>query len=160
MKNKNIVRIIFWVVFLSGAVYALYYMYDRNMSTIGISKKIDLLIPKLSHPNAKVASDAWWELRELYYTKWAAFHQLLTHTADPEPINFLIERDTRPVPGQAAVMDFVANGKAIFYKTDTIYCRTRGEAILAFVYNERKSKVEFAGDWNAWWQAARKDYGK
>lgn len=154
-RGKNAARVVFWVLFIPAAAAAGYYFWQR-----GIPQRIDRDLKNLTHGNARIASQAWWDLRELYFTKWAAVDILIEHTGDPEPIHFLIEMDKRPVPGKAALDDFVTNGRPIFYKADRVYCRTVGEAIMAFMYNERKWRTDYNGDWQEWWQANKGYYGK
>lgn len=155
MNWKKIARIVFWLTFIPAAIVTGIYSYYR-----GMSQRVDLYIERMAHPNAKVASEAWINLRELYMTSWDAYGLVLEHINDDTPISFLIEIEKMPVPGKPAQDNFWANGKPIYYKADTVYCRTIGEAILAFVHNEPKWKTPYDGDWNAWWENNKGYYGK
>lgn len=53
---------------------------------------------------------------------------------------------------------FFARNKPIYYKTERVYVRTVGEALMAITYREKKWTVDFQGDWQAWWQANGKYY--
>ena len=56
-------------------------------------------------------------------------------------------------------------GHPSYYKAERVYCRTLGEAIRAFLYNERdvrgapRWRRDYEGDWDAWWLANRGFYG-
>ena len=65
-KAKTYTRIIFWSLFIPAAIIAGWYFWQR-----GIIQQIDRNLKLMQHPNAKVASQAWWDLRQLYYTKTA-----------------------------------------------------------------------------------------
>jgi len=155
-KKMPFFRVLFWVIFLSAAGYGAWYAKNETLPC-----KVNRYLKLMQHPNANVASDSWWGLRELYFTKWHAFRQILEHTHDPQPISFLVEKGKVPVPGEEVRWDFlVERGRPIYYKSETIYCRTVGEAILAFVYNERRWKSDYFGDWGAWWEVNKEFYGQ
>ncbi len=120
--------------------------------------QLEIAFWKLRHPNAKVATEGWLEVHQLYRTKWAAVEPVLARAEDEDPISFLVEREKFPVPGKAAREGFWVKGKPYYHKTDRIYCRTVGDAIRAIFYNETDTygkprwKKDFFGDWDAWWQ--------
>ena len=109
-------------------------------------------LKQMQHPNAIVASEAWSELSHLFFTDWAAYYLLLDEVSSQAPISFLLEKQ-RPEGLEREL--FSASGKPIYYKSDGIYCRTLGEAILAILHNDPKHDTPFEGDWRAWWQKHR-----
>lgn len=145
-------RIVFWSLFLPAALITGIYFYE-----MWIPQRVNRYLRRLQHPNAKVASEAWLKLNDLYFTKWEAYNLILPHARDQAPINFLIERE--PGPGADAKMIFTVHDRAIYYHTDQVYCRTVGDAILGFVYNEGKWRKDFEGDWDGWWTQNRGYYG-
>jgi hypothetical protein len=126
--------------------------------------RVEIALWKMRHPHARVASEGFSELQNLYYTKWAAVDPVLAHTEDPHRISFLVERNVE-LPGIRPLQGFGVQGRPWYYKTDRVYCRTLGEAIRAFLYNERdvrgapRWRRDYEGDWDAWWIANRGFYG-
>ncbi len=59
---------------------------------------------------------------------------------------------------QPALEAFFAEAKPIYYRSERIYCRTVGEALMAMMYREGKWKVDYRDDWNAWWELNRTYY--
>ena len=149
------VRIVFWSLFLPAAIVA-GVLFWRH----GALQRANRCLHLLTHPNAAVAGQAWWDLRELYFTKWAVYEFCLQHVGDKEEIGFLVEREKGAGRGGPEQSDFTVKGHPIYYRTDRVYCRTVGEAILAIVHSERKWKTDFEGDWPAWWEQNRGFYGK
>ena len=152
-------RAIFWVVFLMAAGIALAYIWRdkdplRNhpyLLPVWVRHNVRLL----AHPHPAVAYEAWLELSNLYFTKWMAFQMFPKEVANTAPISFLIERQSFPGGGEGhpAMEGFFAHKKPIFYRTERVYCRTVGEAIMAIMYREKKWNVDYQGNWQAWWGA-------
>ena len=157
-------RVAFWVVFLLLATGAFAYTWRTNdplrnnpyLAPLWV--KYNLRLVAHSHP--AVAHDAWLTLWNLYFTKWAVFETFPKHLVNTQPISFLIERQSLPGAGEnaPAMEGFFARNKPIYYKTDRVYCRTVGEAIMAIMYREKKWSVDYQGDWPAWWQANGQHY--
>ena len=157
-------RAAFWVVFLLVAGATFVYVWRardpfRNHPYL-LPLWVKYNVRLMAHPHPAVAHTAWLELWNLYFTKWAVVEAFPAHLGNQAPISFLIERQSFPAGGEnaPAMEGFLARNKPIYYKTERIYCRTVGEALLAIVYREQKWTVDYQGDWQAWWQANRKHY--
>jgi hypothetical protein len=146
---------------LFGALAGVAGYYGWNLPQV----RVERALRGVRHPNARVASEAWLELQQLYYTQWAAVEPLLAHARDPEPISFLVEAESIPVPGKAARQGFSVHGKPWYHKTDALHCLTVGDAVRAILYAELdgrgkpKWRTEYTGDWEAWWAENRGYYG-
>jgi hypothetical protein len=157
-------RVGFWVVFLLVAAAAFTYIWRARdplrqnpyLLTLWVKYNVRLV----AHPHPAVAHEAWLELWNLYFTKWMAYQMFPEHLANAAPISFLIERQSFPPGGSnaPAMEGFFAHNKPIYYKTDRVYCRTVGEALMAIMYQEKKWTVDYQGDWQAWWQANGRYY--
>ncbi len=114
----------------------------------------------MAHPHPEVAHQAWLEVWNLYFTKWAVFDTIPQHLANTQPISFLIERESFPQGGSntPAMEGYFARNKPVYYKTDGVCCRTVSEALMAIMHREKKWTVDYQGDWQAWWQANAKYY--
>jgi hypothetical protein len=127
--------------------------------------RVERALRGVRHPNAKVASEAWLDLHELYYTRWAAVEPIVAHALDEAPISFLVEAEKIPVPGQPARDGFSVRGKPWYHETDALHCATVGEAIRAILYQavdvhgNPRWRSAYAGDWDAWWAENRGYYG-
>lgn len=157
-------RVVFWVIFLMLATGAFVYLWKtkdplRNNPYL-LERWTRYNVELLAHPHPAVAYTAWMELWNLYFTKWAVYDTLPRHVADTRALSFLIEREQFPAAGDTtpAVNGFMAREKPYFYKTDRIYCRTVGEALLAIMYREKKWRTDYEGDWKAWWEANKRYY--
>ncbi len=157
-------RLSFWILFLGLCSGFLHYFWKK---TDPLHKNPSLTVfwtdhqlALLTHPNAKVASKAWFELNNLYFLSWTAYAKILTQLDNGTPIHFLVESVSVPVPGKPAVRGFTVNDRLIFYKTERIYCQTVGEALSAILYNERNWKTDWDGSWQSWWESNRKYYEK
>lgn len=156
-------RAVFWVVFLVVAAGIFVHQWRDKDPMRNNPMLIDLqaryYISMLSHPQPRVAQQAWLNVWNLFFTKWQVVHLLPGYAGDPTPINFLIERRAFPASGEQRAMNaFFAEDKPLFYRSDRVYCRNVGEALMAILYREGKWKVDYAGDWKAWWQANAKYY--
>jgi hypothetical protein len=126
--------------------------------------QVEIALWKMRHPHARVASEGFTELQSLYFTKWAAVDPVLAHAEDPHRISFLVERNVE-LPGTRPLLGFGVQGRPSYYKAERVYCRSLGEAIRAFLYNERdvrgapRWRRDYEGDWDAWWIANRGFYG-
>jgi hypothetical protein len=157
-------RKIFWAVFLLAAAAAFIYIWNakdplRNhpyLLPVWVKHNLRLM----AHPHPAVAHDAWQELSNLYFTKWTVYQMFPAEVGNAAPISFLIERQSFPGGGEnaPAMEAFFARNKPIYYKTDRVYCRTVGEALMAIMYREGKWAVDYQGDWQAWWQANGQNY--
>jgi hypothetical protein len=153
-------RLLFYVIVLAavGGVAGHFWYHS-------VPQQVERALRDIRHPNARVASAAWTDLRELYFTKWAAVEPVVTHAEDRDPISFLVESEPIPVPGKPARPGFWARGKPWYHKTDRVYCQTVGEAIRAFLYTEvdmngsPRWKRDYTGDWDQWWTTNRGYYG-
>lgn len=151
-------RLVFWPFFLIFAVSFGIFAWQR-----GMEQRCRRCIRLIGHPQADVAAQAWWDLRELYFTKWAAVNFLLPHLdlPDDRPISFLIEREKGASSAGPEEYGFTTRGRPVYYRTDKVWCRTVKEAILAFIYDERKWKVDLEeNDWQKWWDENRGYYGR
>jgi len=148
-------RLVFWPVFLALAVAFGVYAWRQ-----GVEQRCERCIRLLGHPQANIAAQAWWDLRELYYTKWAAYNFILDHLDDDRPISFLVEREIGASSAGPEALGFTTHSHPIYYRSDHVWCRTVREAMLAFIHDEGKGKVEFDGDWQKWWEENRGYYGK
>ena len=152
-------RAIFWVVFLLVAGGALVYVWRTKDPLRNHPYFLPLWVKHnvrlLAHPHPRVAEAAWLELWNLYFTKWTVYQMFPAEVANAARISFLIERQSFPKGGDnAPAMDgFFACSRPIYYKTEQVYCRTVGEAIMAIMYREKKWSADYEGDWQAWWQA-------
>jgi hypothetical protein len=162
---KKIIIYFFVIIFalvaiLIGVDYWSQKTYQRSpMGNLTASFRAEYYLSRISHPNAKVADDAYWKLNDLYFTKWQTYNLILESVEDSTPISFLIEKDSMAVPGKPSRTAYMPHRKPIFYKTDRIYCRTVGEALLTLAYREFLWKTDFEGNWQVWWQANRGYYG-
>ena len=157
-------RALFWVVFLLFAAGAFAYLWKTNdplrnnpyLAPFWFRYNVRLL----AHPHPSVAHDAWLELWNLYFMKWAAYEMFPEHLVNTAPISFLIERQSFPRGGDnaPAMNGFFARNKPIYYRTERVYCRTVGEALMAIMFREKKWTVDYEGDWQVWWQANGKHY--
>ena len=130
-------RALFWVVFLLFAAGVFAYLWKTNdplrnnpyLAPFWFRYNVRLL----AHPHPSVAHDAWLELWNLYFTKWAAYEMFPEHLVNTAPISFLIERQSFPRGGDnaPAMNGFFARNKPIYYRTGRVYCRTVGEALMA-----------------------------
>ena len=157
-------RAIFWVAFLLVAGAAFIYIWRtkdplRNHEYL-LPLWVKYNVQLLAHPHPAVAHGAWLELSNLYLTKWTVYQSFPVEVGNAAPISFLIERQSLPGAGEnaPAMEGFFARNKPIYYKTDRVYCRTVGEAIMAIMYREKKWSVDYQGDWPAWWQANGQHY--
>ncbi len=157
-------RAAFWVVFLVVAAGALVYIWRakdplRNHPVL-LPLWVNYNVRLMAHPHPSVAHDAWLEVWNLYFTKWAVFETFPKHLANTEPISFLIERESFPTggPNNPAMDGFFARNKPVYYRADRIYCRTVSEALMAIMYREKKWTEDYQGDWQTWWQANGKYY--
>lgn len=162
---KNLARVAFWLVFLaaSGAIFV--HQWKKNDPLLHHPVLLDLRtrynLLLLSHPHPEVASQAWITLWNLFHRKWQVYHALPAHFADATPIHFLIERQSFPrAPEQPAMEAFFAKAAPIYYRSERVYCRTVGEALMAILYREGKWKIDYRDDWNEWWVRNRTYYGK
>jgi len=156
MKGGNRARIIFWSLFLPAALAFGIYAWNK-----GIRQQCAHQMYLMAHPNAKVASKAWNDLNRLYMSEWKAYDYLVDHVDDPRPIHFLVEAGPAQYPyGHYNTRYFEVHDKPIFYKTNRVYCRTVGEAVLAMIYNEGKGRRDLEADWQTWWEANRGWYGR
>ena len=157
-------RWIFWVVFLSIAFWAGVFFWKKfdplRQYPFLIPYTTKFYLERITHPNAKVANEAYWQVNNLYFTKWAAYEIILDYVEDQRPINFLIERKLRKFSNRPEFWGFVASSKPIFYKTDQVYCKTLGEAIMSLAHREKNWKTDCQGNWQSWWQANRGYYGR
>jgi hypothetical protein len=157
-------RLAFWAVFLLLAAGTFAYLVAtrdplrQNPYLLPLWVKHNIRL--LSHPHPAVAHDAWLELWNLYFTRWAVYQQLPAEVGNAAPIAFLIERESFPAAGEhaPAMEGFFARRKPIYYKTERVYCRTVGEALMAIMYREKKWTEDYRGDWAAWWQANAAHY--
>ena len=157
-------RLLFWVVFLLVAAGAFVYIWRakdplRNhpyLLPLWVKHNVRLL----AHPHPAVANGAWVELWNLYFTKWTVYQMFPVEAVNPAPISFLIERQSFPSGGEnaPAMEGFFARDKPMYYKTEQVYCRTVGEALMAIMYREKKWTVDYQGDWKAWWEANGQNY--
>jgi len=154
-------RFVLWPVIIIAAVVAGVYFYMQ-----GVEQQVWWNVRKLGHRNADISYQAWMNLNDLYYTKWAAYDPILEAIGDTRPLNLLIERGDLPTANPAVTRQgFHAARKPIFFKTERVYCYTVGDAIAAIAYNETtksgkpKWRTDFAGDWRAWWTANKGYYG-
>jgi len=143
---------VFWPLFLAVALGFGWYAWNR-----GVEQRCRRYIELMGHPNANIAGQAWWDLRELYFTKWAAYSFILDHLDDDRPVSFLIEREPRPDNNQPM---FHTRNRPIYYRSDRVWCHTVSDAMMAFIYDERKWKSDFEGDWGEWWRQNQGYYGK
>ena len=157
-------RAMFWVVFLLLAAGAFIYVWRtkdplRNNPYL-LPLWVKYNVRMLAHPHPAVAQDAWLELWNLYFTKYMAYQMFPAEVANAAPISFLIERQSFPAGGKnaPAMEGFFARKKPFYFKTDRVYCRTVGEAIMAIMYREKTWDVDYQGNWQAWWQANGKYY--
>lgn len=135
-------RLVFWVVFLAVVGVLFVYTWRTNdplrnnpyLLPLWVRYQVRLL----GHPHPAVAHDAWATLWNLYYTKWQVYVE---------------RRPFRQVGDKPAVDGFFASARPIYYRTDRVYCRTVGEALMAIMYREKKWTVDYEGDWQAWWRA-------
>jgi hypothetical protein len=127
--------------------------------------RVERALRGVRHPNARVASEAWLELHELYFTKWAAVEPIVAHASDPDPISFLVEAEEIPVPGRPARDGFSVRGRPWYHRTDALHCTTVGDAIRAILYQavdmhgKPTWRTRYEGDWDAWWAENRGYYG-
>jgi len=156
-------RVVFWAVFLLLAAGAFAYAWKTNdplrnnpyLAPLWVRYNLRLL----AHSHPAVAHDAWLTLWNLYFTKWTVYEMFPNEVADATPISFLIERRPFPASGDKPAVDgFFALDRPIYYKSERVYCRTVGEALMAIMYREKKWVVDYEGDWQAWWQANQKYY--
>ena len=148
--SKRSLRRLFWPLFLSLAVGGGYYFWQQKPP-----QRVKALLSRLEHPNARVASEAWRKLNNLYYTEWTAFYLLFDEMqkSDSNPISFLIEKQRRVVNNVEQLrQSFSVNDRVIFYNTELVHCRTVGEALFAIAYNDPKIPNSDTSDWPAWWQ--------
>ncbi len=157
-------RAIFWAVFLLAAAAAFVHIWRTRDPLRNHEYLLPLWVQHnvrlLAHPHPAVGHDAWRELWKLYFTKWTVYQSVSAEVGNAAPISFLIERQSLPGAGENAppMEEFFARNKPIYYKTDRVYCRTVGEAIMAIMYREKKWSVDYQGDWQAWWQANAQHY--
>ena len=148
-------RLIFWPLFVVVALTFGLYAWNR-----GVEHRCQQYIKLMGHPQANISAQAWQDLRVLYFTKWAAVNYILDHLDDDRPISFLVEREKGVASANPDVLGFTTHNHPIYYRTDRVWCRTVRDSILAFMYDERKWKVDFNGDWQKWWDANRGYYGR
>jgi hypothetical protein len=156
-------RLAFWVVFLSvsGALFVHQWKTKDplNNHPVILEQWARHNIRLLAHPHPQVAADAWVTLWNLFHRKWQIYHLLPAHFSDTSPIHFLVDRRSFPATGgQTALEAFFAEPKPIYYRSERIYCRTVGEALMAMMYREGKWKIDYQDDWNAWWELNRTYY--
>ena len=156
-------RVAFWVVFLSlsGALFVHQWKTKDplNNHPVILDQWARHNIRLLSHPHPQVAAQAWVTLWNLFQRKWQVYHLLPAHFADASPIHFLIDRKPFPATAeQPALEAFFAEPKPIYYRSERVYCRTVGEALMAIMYREGKWRVDYQDDWSAWWELNRAYY--
>ena len=164
-RGVSAFRLVFWIVFLAAAGVAGRHFWIKNNplenNPLWIPVKVNYYLHQTGHPNARVATDAWLQVWNLYFTKWQAYHMILERIGDPRPISFLLERKRMPgMEGGPEVDAFFADGKPIYHKADRVYARTVGDALLALPYREHKWKSDVGEDWQAWWAENKICYGK
>ena len=146
----------FWVLvvvlLLSFAFYQWYF---------SVSQQVSRNIERLSHPHATVSGAAWEELQRLFYYEWDAFEEILNNLDNREPITFLIVLEEGKAEEEQAEAEseksvFKAWSKPLFFKADTVYCKTVREALLAIVHNDEKAQIPYSGNWESWWRENRK----
>jgi len=134
---------------------------------LSIPNQVERRVRELAHPNARVAAQAWHELNQLYYTRWAAVEPILAHAADETPVYFQIL--PQPAPDAALRRSYAPTGHAWFYRApdgvESRAVRSVGDALCALLYNARKDtgdpvwKHDYRGDWRSWWVANYGYYG-
>ena len=151
---KVLGRILFWPIFLAAIGMTAYYFWQKQPP-----QQFKYQFGRLAHPNAKIAGDAWQKISNLFFTDWAVFYSVLDETNNNAPISFLIEKSAQLNSDGTKRDIFVATKKPIFYKTEQVYCRTIGEALMAMAYNDPKVDEKFYGDWQTWWRKNRSKLG-
>lgn len=157
-------RKVFWAMFGAGACAALWAVWTKAdplrkhpwLAERYLAGKIEAM----KHSDPRVGAAAWGDVANAFGTSWASFQIVmrLAEQNDAAPVWFLVEKEKFPVPGEAAREGFWATSKAVFHKTDRVYCRTVGDAVRAIIYNERKWTQDWDGDWSAWWTAVKPAY--
>ena len=130
-----------------------------------VPQQVERALRGVRHANARVASEAWQELSNLYFTKWAAVEPIVAAATDAEPISFLLQPAHVPLGNSSEHRAFQTRGRPVWYRADRVYCRTVGDAIRAMLYGETdrsgrpRWKKDFTGDWDAWWHSNKGYYG-
>jgi hypothetical protein len=153
MKMMNTNRILVWIIILAIAGFVVFKLYSGM-----VEPKFEKYLDLIASEDVDEATQAWIELYNLYYTSWDAYDMIMTKMHDSRPIHVQIALQESPVPGKAAEWKFMATGKPIFYKSEGVICNTVGEALMAIIYNEKKWKSDFDGDWTSWWYSNRQYY--
>ena len=149
MATKRL-RIIVYVVIFGLLAGGGYYAWQQLPP-----QRVKTLLAELEHPNAMVASAAWRQLQHLYFTDWSAFYLVLDEMQSKTPISFLIEQSKPKNAESGDDIRFVVNDRALFYKTEQVFCKTIGEALMAIAHNDPKRRSAYSGDWLSWWKENR-----